>query len=117
MDLQRHGIILTPLFGSSLCAAGAGLYFYLAEGSMDIRLGFIGIVIDDPDHAAEINHILSRHGQIIAGRMGLPRLHHRESGISVITLIVQGTTDEIGALTGQLGNIAGVQVRSALSNK
>ena len=47
---------------------------------MDIRLGFIGIVIDDPDHAAEINHILSRHGQIIAGRMGLPRLHHREVG-------------------------------------
>ena len=84
---------------------------------MDIRLGFIGIVIDDSGHAAEINHILSRHGQIIAGRLGLPRLHHREGGVSVITLIVQGTTDEIGALTGQLGNIAGVQIRSALSNK
>jgi putative iron-only hydrogenase system regulator len=110
-------IFLAPLCGSSLCAAGAGLYYYLMEGIMDIRLGFIGIVIDDPDHAAEINHILSRHGQIIAGRMGLPRLHHREGGVSVITLIVQGTTDEIGALTGQLGNIAGVQVRSALSNK
>ena len=84
---------------------------------MNIRLGFIGIVIDDPNRAIEINNILSRHGQIIAGRMGIPRILHNEAGVSVITLIVQGTTDEIGALTGQLGNIAGVQVRSALSNK
>jgi len=84
---------------------------------MNQRLGFIGIVIEDPTHAPEINNILSRHGQIIAGRMGVPRIHHNEAGVSVITLIVQGTTDDIGALTGQLGNIGGVQVRSALSNK
>ena len=84
---------------------------------MNSRLGFIGIVIEDPARAADINNILSRHGQIIAGRMGIPRIHHNETGISVITLIVQGTTDEIGALSGQLGNIKGVQVRSALSSK
>lgn len=84
---------------------------------MHTRLGFIGIVIEDPARAPEINTILSRHGQLIAGRMGIPRIHHNEAGISVITLIVQGSTDEIGALTGQLGNISGVQVRSALSSK
>ena len=84
---------------------------------MNQRLGFIGIVIEDTTRAADINSILSRHGQIIAGRMGLPRIHHNDAGISVITLIVQGNTDEIGALTGQLGNISGVQVRSALSAK
>lgn len=84
---------------------------------MNPRLGFIGIVIEDPVRAPDINNILSRHGQIIAGRMGIPRIHHNEAGISVITLIVQGNTDEIGALTGQLGNVDGVQVRSALSSK
>ncbi len=84
---------------------------------MHTRLGFIGIVIEDPARSPEINTILSRHGQLIAGRMGIPRIHHNEAGISVITLIVQGSTDEIGALTGQLGNISGVQVRSALSSK
>jgi len=81
------------------------------------RLGFVGIVIEDPARAADINKILSRHSQIIAGRMGLPRLSHNEAGIAVITLIVQGSTDEIGALTGQLGTVSGVQVRSALSSK
>jgi predicted alpha/beta-hydrolase family hydrolase len=49
--------------------------------------------------------------------MGIPRIHHNEAGVSVITLIVQGTTDDIGALAGQLGNVGGVQVRSALSSK
>lgn len=84
---------------------------------MNQRLGFIGIVIEDPARAPDINSILSRHGHIIAGRMGIPRIHHNEAGVSVITLIVQGTTDDIGALTGQLGNVGGVQVRSALSSK
>ena len=84
---------------------------------MNPRLGFIGIVIEDPARAPDINNILSRHGQIIAGRMGIPRIHHNEAGISVITLIVQGNTDEIGALTGQLGNVDNIQVRSALSSK
>ena len=84
---------------------------------MGQRLGFIGIVIEDPAQASSINNILSKHGRIIAGRMGIPRIHHNEEGISVITLIVQGTTDELGALTGQLGAINGVQVRSALSSK
>ena len=54
---------------------------------MNQRHGFIGIVIEDPAKAPEINNILSRHGQIIAGRMGIPRIHHNEAGISVITLI------------------------------
>lgn len=84
---------------------------------MTSRLGFIGIVIEDPAHATEINAILSRHGHIIAGRMGIPRILHNEAGVSVITLIVQGNTDEIGALTGQLGRVQGVQIRSALSSK
>lgn len=84
---------------------------------MNQRLGFIGIVVEDPSQSTSINNILSRFGHIIAGRMGIPRIHHGETGMSVITLIVQGTTDEIGALTGQLGKVQGVQVRSALSSK
>jgi putative iron-only hydrogenase system regulator len=93
------------------------LFFLRRETIMIQRLGFVGLIIEDPVRAADINKILSRHSRIIAGRMGIPRLSHNESGISVITLIVQGSTDEIGALTGQLGTVSGVQVRSALSSK
>jgi putative iron-only hydrogenase system regulator len=84
---------------------------------MSLRLGVVGIVVDDPLKASEVNAILSRHGQLIIGRMGIPRVQHNESGVSVISLIVQGTNEDIGALTGQLGNLRGVQVKSALSTK
>jgi len=44
--------------------------------------------------------------------MGIP---YHERGLSVISLIVDGTTDEIGALTGKLGNIPSVKVKSAIT--
>ncbi len=61
-----------------------------------------------------LNHILSEHGGIIRGRMGIP---FPESGISVISLIVEGTTDGIGAMTGKIGRLEGVEVRSVLAKE
>ncbi len=82
--------------------------------SIEKRIGVIGIVIEDLDQVALINEILHNHGNIIVGRMGIP---YREKGVSIISIIVDGTTDEIGALNGQLGKIQGVNVKSALSKK
>ncbi|BBB92682.1 MAG TPA: iron-only hydrogenase system regulator [Methylomusa anaerophila] len=77
------------------------------------RLGVVGIVISDPKQVVEkINAILSSYSHIIVGRMGIPR---PEQKVSVIALIIEGSTDEIGALTGKLGNLAGVVVKSALT--
>jgi len=76
------------------------------------RLGVIGIVIEDRQVVAQVNQILSEHAEMIIGRMGLP---HQTREISVISLIVDGTTDQVGALTGKLGNIAQVTVKSALT--
>jgi len=80
---------------------------------MDKRLGFMGIIITDRNNqAAEVNKVLSEFGSIIQGRMGIP---YKERNCSVITIIVDATTDDIGALTGRLGLIKGVSVKSALS--
>ncbi len=79
---------------------------------MEKRTGFVGITIQDRLKQAEnVNRILSSFGGLIVGRMGLP---YREKNCSVITLIVDATTDELGALTGKLGSIEGVSVKSAL---
>jgi putative iron-only hydrogenase system regulator len=59
-----------------------------------------------------VNDLLTQYGNIIAGRMGLP---HHQRDINIITLIVDATTDEIGALTGKLGMIEGVTVKSTLA--
>lgn len=81
---------------------------------MDKRIGVIGIVIEDLEYISKVNEALSQYGNIIVGRMGIP---YRERGVNVISLIVDGTTDEIGALTGKLGKFNGLSVKSALSKK
>lgn len=81
---------------------------------MDKRIGVIGIVIEDISQAAEVNTILHDYSHIIIGRMGMP---YRERGLNVISLIVDGTNDDIGALSGKLGKIKGLSVKSALSKK
>ncbi len=79
---------------------------------MERRLGVVGIVIEDRKATApRVNQVLSEHGEIIIGRMGVP---YRDRNVSIISLIVDGTTDELGAMTGKLGMLRGVQVCSSL---
>lgn len=81
---------------------------------MDKRIGVVGIVIEDLINISEVNEILHQYSSIIVGRMGIP---YKERGVNVISIIVDGTNDEIGALTGKLGKLKGLSVKSALSKK
>lgn len=77
------------------------------------RIAVVGIVVEDRQNAAtKVNEILSLHAGIIVGRLGVP---HKEKDAGVIALIINGTTDEIGSLTGKLGNLKGVKVKSAIT--
>ena len=79
------------------------------------RIGVVGIVVEPDGDVLRINEILHTHGSIIVGRMGLPNVNNKE--ISVISVVVDGTTDQVGSLTGRLGAVKGVNVKSALSKK
>jgi putative iron-only hydrogenase system regulator len=80
---------------------------------MEKRLGVVAILIEGRDAVPRVNQILSSHGDIIQGRLGMP---FRDKGVQVISLIVEGSTDQVGALTGPLGRLSGVQVKSVLTN-
>jgi putative iron-only hydrogenase system regulator len=80
---------------------------------MQKRLGFIGIIIEDREvNASAVNELLGRYGEMIVARMGVP---YEKRSCSAITLIVDATTDELGVLTGKLGALSGVSVKSMLS--
>lgn len=79
---------------------------------MEKRLGVVGVVIENLENTYKVNAILHDFSSIIVGRMGIP---YRERGVSIISLIVDGTSDEISAMTGKLGKIEGVNVKTALS--
>ncbi len=82
---------------------------------MEKRLGFVGIILEDRKKQADaVNKILSEYGDNVIARVGLP---YKEKNCSVITLTVDINTDDLGTMTGKLGNIEGVSVKSALRKK
>ena len=83
---------------------------------MERRVGFIGILIEDPGRcAAEVNGVISEFSGLVLARVGLPPRGGRAD--AVITLVIEASTDELGAFTGRLGRIPGVSVKSALGRK
>ena len=80
----------------------------------DIRMGFVGIVVEKKDEIAEVNRVLTSFSGMIRGRIGIP---NQADDSAVIGLIVEGTNACVGALTGKLGNIPGITVKSALTAK
>ncbi|BAH05144.1 TM1266 family iron-only hydrogenase system putative regulator [Clostridium kluyveri] len=81
---------------------------------MEKRIAVVGIVVEDLDNAPIVNSILHSFSDIIVGRLGIP---YREKNISVISIIVDGTSDEISSMTGKLGRINGINVKTAITKK
>ena len=77
---------------------------------MEKRIGTALIQIENRENVQLLNEIISKHSEIIIGRQGLPR----SNGLGIISLVLEGTTDQIGSLTGQLGRLKGIQVKSVL---
>lgn len=76
-------------------------------------VGVVAIIITDRAKTANlVNEALTAFADMVVGRMGLP---YHERDLNIITLIVDATTDRIGALTGKLGMIPGVTVKSTLA--
>ncbi|KXZ40472.1 putative iron-only hydrogenase system regulator [Alkalithermobacter thermoalcaliphilus JW-YL-7 = DSM 7308] len=81
---------------------------------MNKRIGVVAIIVEDKESVEKVNKLLSSFSDIVVGRMGIP---YKEKDVSVISIIVDGTNDDIGALTGKLGRLKGVTVKSALTQK
>lgn len=79
-----------------------------------MKLGFIGIIIEgDRNIASSVQAILSEYADLIVGRMGLPSL---ANNVCMITVGVKGPQEKISALSGRLGRLKGVKVKSAVSD-
>ena len=78
---------------------------------MEKRIGSILILVRENSATQDLNSTISKFSNIIIGRQGLPM---RSERYGLISLVLEGNTDEIGALTGQLGRILGISLKSVL---
>jgi putative iron-only hydrogenase system regulator len=78
------------------------------------RIGVIGAVLEKPRQSqAAFNETVASFRGIVKGRMGIP---FDDEELSVIAITVMGELDDINALTGKLGNLPNITVKTAVSN-
>ena len=73
------------------------------------RIALIGIIVEDITVTDRLNTLLTEYGDHIVGRMGVP---YRSKGICIISVIVDATNDVISALSGKLGMIKGLNIKT-----
>ena len=79
-----------------------------------MRIAVIGIVIEKDRTASKaVNDVLSNFGEYIVGRMGVPDSTH---DVYVISIIMKATNEIISSMTGKIGRINNVTVKSAITN-
>lgn len=73
------------------------------------KIALIGIIIEEKDAVEQVNNLLHTYSQYIVGRMGLP---YRERNINIISVVLDAPEGKISALSGKLGMIKGIRVKS-----
>ena len=76
---------------------------------METRIALIGIVVENKESAKKLNDILHDYGDYIVGRMGIP---YPKRNISVISIIIDAPGDIISALSGKLGMVPYVNIKT-----
>lgn len=80
---------------------------------MESRVALLSIIVESPSSAQEVNEILHEYGDYIIGRMGLP---YREKKVNIISIAIDAPEVIINALSGKIGKIENVNVKTTFSN-
>ena len=81
---------------------------------MDNRIALIGIIVEDLGNTEKLNNILHEYSRYIIGRMGIP---YKEKDVCVISVVIDASNDGISSLSGKLGMIKGISVKTMYSKK
>ena len=76
------------------------------------RIAIAAVIVEDPDAVEEMNGVLHEYSLYIIGRMRIP---YRKKNISLISVALDAPSEIISALTGKLGRIKGITVKTAYS--
>ncbi len=79
----------------------------------ETRVAVMGIIVENRDSASALNQLLHEYGGYIIGRMGIP---YKEKGVNIISVAIDAPQDVTAALSGKIGRLDGVSVKTAYSN-
>ena len=67
---------------------------------METRIALIGIIVENPDSVEQLNHLL-----------------HEKKNVNIISVAIDAPQDIISALSGRIGRLDGIGVKTVYSNK
>ena len=79
---------------------------------METRVAVMGIIVEDLNSVEKLNSLLHEYGKYIIGRMGIP---YRERGVSIVSIAIDAPQDVISTLSGKVGALHGISVKTAYS--
>jgi putative iron-only hydrogenase system regulator len=79
---------------------------------MEKRIAVVSIIVEDTSVSADVNESLHKFGKYIVGRMGIP---YRDRGVSIICIVMDAPGDIISSLSGKLGMLKGVSVKTVIA--
>lgn len=80
---------------------------------MDTRVAAVAIIVENTESIGQLNAILHEYRDTVIGRMGIP---YRERNMNVIMVAVDAPQSVISALSGKIGALPGVSVKTAYSS-
>lgn len=81
---------------------------------METKIALIGIIVYDTESVQRTNALLHEYAEYIVGRMGLP---YRARGVNIISVTLDAPENVISALSGKLGQISGISVKSMIAKE
>ncbi len=79
---------------------------------MENRVAVMSIIVENLESIENLNAILHEYRDFIIGRMGIP---YHQKKINIISIALDAPQDDISALSGRIGNLEGVSVKTAFS--
>ena len=80
---------------------------------MENRVAIVGIIVENMNSVEALNAVLHEYAGYIIGRMGIP---YRERKLKIISVAVDAPQETICAMSGKIGNLEGITVKTAYSN-
>lgn len=80
---------------------------------MKTRIAVISIIVEDNASIEQLNPLLSSYRENIIARMGIP---YKRGNVNIISVAIDATEDIINSLSGKIGRLPGVSVKTNYSN-
>jgi len=79
---------------------------------MENRVAVMSIIVESGEVVEQVNALLHEYGDYIIGRMGLP---YKKRSINIISIAIDAPQNVISTLSGKIGKLPCVSVKTAYS--